>query len=78
MRLEQHLFMGLRRVADLVKSTVGTFWIRREQNKSWSLNIGVGDELEVLNYYLYVNDLGYARLRFAQRINGPHAGHFPR
>ena len=48
--------MEPRRLPDLVKSTVGTVWIRREQDKGWSLNIGVGGELEVLNYYDYSFD----------------------
>jgi hypothetical protein len=33
------------------KAAVGTFWIRPERDKSWSLCIGGGDIIEVLGYY---------------------------
>ena len=33
------------------KSVVGTFWIRQERDKSWSLSIGDEGTIEVLGYY---------------------------
>jgi hypothetical protein len=33
------------------KAVVGTFWIRQEQDKSWSLSIGDEGIIEVLGYY---------------------------
>jgi len=33
------------------KAAVGTFWIRQERDKSWSLSIGDEGIIEVLGYY---------------------------
>lgn len=33
------------------KSAAGTFWIRQERDKSWSLTIAGEGDLEILGYY---------------------------
>ena len=73
-------FMPMQKYVYSFQSSVGTFWIRPERNKSWGLYIGGEGIIELLGYYgsafaaadsVYMQTTGWDGWDRSKRIDAP-------